>query len=256
MDLRADFLIIGSGIAGLRAAVGAGRRRRCPRSSPRPSPTRATPATRRAASPRRSARTIRPDLHAADTHRRRRRPVRRARRARARRGRAALRARADRLGRARSIATPTGSPRWPSRGRTACGACCTRATRPAARSAACSGSACRRMPRVSAHRARSRRRARSSRTAAASARASWPTTARVGVATARPMLLATGGAGQVFARRRIRRSRPATASRWPIAPAPRVADLEFVQFHPTALDVPGRRGFCCRRRCAAKARGW
>ena len=62
-----DFLIVGSGIAGLRAAIGSGAGR------PRPHPDqgrtrpRATPATRRAASPRRSATTTAPALHAADT---------------------------------------------------------------------------------------------------------------------------------------------------------------------------------------------
>ena len=67
MGCAPTFSIVGSGIAGLRAAIGLaaagrvldphqGRHRR-----------RATPATRRAASPRRSATTTRPALHAADT---------------------------------------------------------------------------------------------------------------------------------------------------------------------------------------------
>ena len=45
------------------------------------------------------------------------------------------------------------------------------------------------------------------------------------------------------ARRRTRRWRPATAWRWRTAPARASRDLEFVQFHPTALDVPGQPRF-------------
>ena len=60
---------------------------------------------------------------------------------------------------------------------------------------------------------------------------------------ARAVLLATGGLGRVFVKPRIRMSRPAMASRWRGAPGAEISDIEFVQFHPTALHVEGAPRF-------------
>jgi len=62
-------------------------------------------------------------------------------------------------------------------------------------------------------------------------------------ASARATLLATGGAGQVF--RQTTNPRVATGDGVALGfhAGARVADLEFVQFHPTALNVPGAPRF-------------
>ena len=67
------------------------------------------------------------------------------------------------------------------------------------------------------------------------------------------IILATGGVGQLF---RVS-TNPEVATGDGIALAYRagaeVQDMEFIQFHPTALRLPACPSFSFRRRCAARA---
>ena len=56
------------------------------------------------------------------------------------------------------------------------------------------------------------------------------------------VILATGGAGQLFRPPPTRRRPPATAWRWRGAAGAVLADLEFIQFHPTLLDPAATGG--------------
>ena len=145
--VRTDFLVIGSGVAGLRAALSlaeVGDVIVLTKADPGESNTGYAQGGIAAAVGADDS----PELHARDTIEAgdglcRREAVRRAR---ARRP--ALRARAARLGRRVRSRRRRGARRWDARPRTACAACCTRATPPAARLAACCGRARRKSPRV------------------------------------------------------------------------------------------------------------
>ena len=65
---------------------------------------------------------------------------------------------------------------------------------------------------------------------------------RLGVVTAPAVLLATGGVGGLY--ETTTNPAVATADGWALAlrAGAALADVEFVQFHPTALAVPGLRG--------------
>ena len=146
--------------------------------------------------------------------------------------------------------------RWRSKGRTARAACCTRATRPAARSAATLWARVSALPRVTAARSRARR--RSDRRGRPLRRRAVPARGRHASASARAtvVLLATGGAGQVYsdttnpAGRDRRRRRDGVSRRR--ARSPTSSSCSSIRPRSTCR---GSRGSCCRRRCAAKARG-
>ena len=240
MSDTTDFLIVGSGIAGLRAAIAlgpAGRVLVLTKADPAESNTGYAQGGIAAAVGDDDS----PALHAADT-------------VRAGDGlcdESAVRVLVEEA-RATSASWWTGargSPAIPMAGsrsgakrRTACAACCTPATRPGARSGACCGSA----------RARS---GRCRRSTTRSSPSSWSNAAPPAACSyfdrdgrrrqvrAGAVLLATGGAGQVFRET----TNPPVATGDGIALAyragARVADLEFVQFHPTALNLAGAPRF-------------
>jgi len=62
--------------------------------------------------------------------------------------------------------------------------------------------------------------------------------------------------GRSFRRRRIRTSPRAMAWRWLMRPGRRSAIWSSCSFIRRRWMCPACRTFCCRRRCAAKARGW
>ena len=112
------------------------------------------------------------------------------------------------------------------------------ATRPAPRSSGRSSRPRGRRP-AAADRARRRRRAARRPTARVAGVTVLDDAGRPGVLHAPAVLLATGGYGQLFAST----TNPATSTGDGVALALRAgataADLEFVQFHPTVLHVPG-----------------
>ena len=240
MELQADFIVVGGGIAGLRALaslIGRGDILLLTKAGPAESNTGyAQGGIAAAIGPDDS-----PELHLADT----------------------LAAGAGLCDRAAVDLLVHEGPRYvrelvdwgvpfdrgrmasrPSRAkaRTASGACCTRATSPAARSPARCGAGAAAAPASACCTTRWRRRS-TSRTASAGACASCVTTAATGMARARAVLLATGGAGRVFRET----TNPAVATGDGLAMAYRcgaqVSDLEFVQFHPTVLSAPGAARF-------------
>ena len=228
-----DFLIIGSGIAGLRAAIGladAGRVLILTKAEPTESNTGYAQGGIAAAIGDDDS----PALHAADT-------IRAgdglcdeaAVRVLVEEGVVYVRELVD-WG-ARSIATRTGGRRSGARPRTRCGACCTPATPPAARSAACCGSGSAALPSVATINHALVTELVVEGGVARGVRY-FDRDGRPHEVRARATLLATGGAGQVFRET----TNPPVATGDGIALAyhagARLADLEFVQFHPTALN--------------------
>ena len=247
-----DFLIVGGGIAGLRAAIALAPRGPRRSSSPRRNPPRATPATRRAASPPPSATTTRPRCT---------RPTR-------------IRAGDGLCDEAAVDVLVEEGPRyvrelleWGARfdrdadGRLALGREAAHSVRRVLHAGDATGREIGRVLWERVQRAAVRRDDRS-RAASRDCSSNGRRGARRAsyfdadgdrrTVRADATLLATGGAGQVFRET----TNPAVATGDGIALAyhagARVADLEFVQFHPTALNVPARRDSSFPRRCAAK----
>ena len=126
--------------------------------------------------------------------------------------------------------------------RTASGACCTRTTRPAARFARTLHARLAGVGDVTVldHALVTGLRLVGGRVAGAALRQADGSLLDI---EAHAVLLATGGAGQVFSQT----TNPAIATGDGLAMAwrvgARVSDVEFVQFHPTVLDVPGAPRF-------------
>ena len=254
--ISADFVIIGSGIAGLRAAVALAPHGRRPRAHQGRRLGEATRATRKAASPRPSGPDDSPELHAPTRSPPATGSCDPRRGARAGRRGSALRPRADRVGRrVRSRRRRRARAGRRGRAQRAPRAARARRDRPRDRPRALAR-ACARMPRVAVVRPRARRRRSSSRTArCAGVRFLDATGAHRRGARARD----AAGDGRRRpgvprddepARRHRRRHRDGV-------PGGRARRRSRVRPVPSdgAERSRARRGFCCRRRCAARARG-